>query len=250
MKKYQLFSLTGLVLLILVTVSLTSHSVPVQLKDNKGFAVVELFTSEGCSSCPPADEAVARLQQENNDNVFVLGFHVDYWNHLGWKDEYSNAAFTKRQGLYAENFNLNSIYTPQVIVNGKKEFVGSDESQLRKTVEQQLKETSQANIALSAKSTGNHTIDVTFNAGNNNGTVTNIALVQREAVSSVKRGENEGKELKHINLVRDFKSIGGSEGKTTLSLPAGINEKNCFVVAYCQNKNDLQITAAAKAAIQ
>ncbi len=250
MKKYQIFSLTGLVLLILVTVSLTSHSVPVQLKDNKGFAVVELFTSEGCSSCPPADEAVARLQQENNENVFVLGFHVDYWNYLGWKDEYSNAVFTKRQGLYAENFNLNSIYTPQVIVNGRKEFVGSNESQLRKTVEQQLKEASPATVLLTAKNNGNHSIEIVFSGTNTKGAITNIALVQREAVSMVKRGENEGRELKHINLVRDFRSIEGSEGKTNLSVPAGISEKNCFVVAYAQNKNDLQIIAAAKTNIQ
>src|SRR4051812_5442425 len=85
---------------------------------NTGFAVVELFTSEGCSSCPPAEEAVAGLVKDYTSNVYVVSFHVDYWNYLGWKDEFSSAGFTSRQQQYAAVFNINSIYTPQAIVNG------------------------------------------------------------------------------------------------------------------------------------
>jgi hypothetical protein len=86
----------------------------------KGFAVVELFTSEGCSSCPPADDLVAKIQKENNDQpVYILAFHVDYWNNLGWKDSFSSSAFSKRQNQYADWLNLRSVYTPQVIVNGR-----------------------------------------------------------------------------------------------------------------------------------
>src|SRR5450631_4033183 len=81
----------------------------------KGFAVVELFTSEGCSSCPPADEAVAELAKDYTSNVYVLGFHVDYWNYLGWKDEFCAADYSNRQQEYAAVLNLSSIYTPQVI---------------------------------------------------------------------------------------------------------------------------------------
>lgn len=115
---------------------------------SSGFAVVELFTSEGCSSCPPADEAVADIQKEYPDNVYVLGFHVDYWDYLGWKDEFSKAAFTKRQQDYASHFSLSSIYTPQVIVNGEKEFVGSNYNKLKTAVETAITRLPEATINL------------------------------------------------------------------------------------------------------
>src|SRR5215467_12178917 len=89
-----------------------NHGKKVKSKTTKGFAVVELFTSEGCSSCPSADVAVARLLNEHNDNIYVLGFHVDYWNYLGWKDNFSDAAYSARQERYGRVFHLESIYTP------------------------------------------------------------------------------------------------------------------------------------------
>src|SRR5258708_21433844 len=90
----------------------TTHAGP-----PKGFERVELFTSEGCSSCPSADETVARLLSKNIDNVYILAYHVDYWNRLGWKDPFSKSQYSERQNQYASRFNLNSVYTPQVIVN-------------------------------------------------------------------------------------------------------------------------------------
>src|ERR1700730_2635559 len=105
----------------------------------EGFAMVELFTSEGCSSCPPADEAVGRLNGWKN-NVYVLSFHVDYWNYLGWKDIFSDPSYSKRQQDYGSVFHLSSIYTPQIIINGKVQFAGSDESRLRKEIEESLKQ--------------------------------------------------------------------------------------------------------------
>src|SRR5258706_14663017 len=103
-----------------------------------GFAVVELFTSEGCSSCPPADEAMIKLAKEFPEHVYFLAYHVDYWDYIGWKDQFSNADYTKRQDKYAEEFKLNSIYTPQVVINGEKELVGSRESKIRTDIQQEL----------------------------------------------------------------------------------------------------------------
>src|SRR5439155_1000874 len=97
--------------------------------DSAGFALLELFTSEGCSSCPPADALLARLASEarrSGRRVYALSFHVDYWDRLGWKDRFSSAAFTQRQGDYARRFRLASLYTPQLVVNGAQEIVGSD----------------------------------------------------------------------------------------------------------------------------
>ena len=117
----------------------------------KGFAVVELFTSEGCSSCPPADALVARVQKEStNKPVYILAFHVDYWNRLGWKDVYSSAEYSARQNQYANWLNLSSeVYTPQAIVNGHTEFVGSEEGTLRKAIQAGLQKSASTPLTLS-----------------------------------------------------------------------------------------------------
>src|SRR5882757_7431762 len=97
--------------------------------NSKGFAVVELSTSEGCSSCPPADELVEKIQKDNkNGKIYILAFHVDYWDHQGWKDRFSDREFSNRQRQYAGWLNLQTVYTPQIVVNGTTEYVGSDQS--------------------------------------------------------------------------------------------------------------------------
>ncbi len=129
-----------IILLVVVTGFTAAAFTPIKpTAVNKGFAVVELFTSEGCSSCPPADELVARIQKEYKDQpVYILAFHVDYWNRLGWRDVFSNAGYSARQSEYAKYLNLPQVYTPQIVVNGKKEFVGSEEGTLRDAIKNSL----------------------------------------------------------------------------------------------------------------
>ena len=221
------------------------------IQNQDGFAVVELFTSEGCSSCPPADIAATELVNEYKNNVFVLGFHVDYWDHLGWKDIFSNAAYSKRQQQYGSILGLNSIYTPQVVVNGKKEFVGSDRNRLYATVEGELKGMNAARISLKATKTDNNMVAVSYTASAGSSSIVNIALIQLRGQTEVKRGENSGKRLMHINIVRDFKSVNNSkeQGNIILSIPEGLSSGDCRVIAYAQNKNDWHITTAAEAEI-
>ncbi len=215
-----------------------------------GFAVAELYTSEGCSSCPPADEAVADIKKKYA-NVYVLGFHVDYWNYLGWKDEFSAASYSQRQSRYAEVFNLNSIYTPQVVINGKIQFTGSDRSQLQKTIEAALKSDGANAISeLNAKGNDSRNIVVDCKATVAASEILNLALVQLSAVSAVKRGENQGKRLEHINVVRDFKTFTSVPGPVTFSLPAGLSLKECRIIAFTQSKTDLHVTGAADCIIQ
>src|ERR1700761_7333228 len=117
---------------------------------DKGFAVIELFTSEGCSSCPPADALVARVQKEDNDKpVYILAFHVDYWDRLGWKDAYSSAAYSDRQRRYATWFKLESIYTPQIVVNGDRQFVGSESGSLNGAIKEGLEHAGSVEIRVS-----------------------------------------------------------------------------------------------------
>jgi len=146
-----------------------------------GFAVIELFTSEGCSSCPPADEALAQINAEFGTNVFALSFHVDYWDYLGWKDEFSNPMYSQRQQQYASVFKLESIYTPQVIVNGQKEFVGSDKTLLNKTITESLKATQNKEINIKASSDEHKNVIVNYETTADDKMVLNIAFVQLHA---------------------------------------------------------------------
>ncbi|HEY6978377.1 MAG TPA: DUF1223 domain-containing protein [Chitinophagaceae bacterium] len=217
----------------------------------KGFAVVELFTSEGCSSCPPADIAVAKLLNDHNDNVYVLGFHVDYWNYLGWKDIFSDAAYSTRQEQYGHAFQLNSVYTPQIVVNGSTQFVGSNEAALRRTVSNDLKQPVKTFIKLTAKSNDNH-INITYNTNALSPDQLNIAIVQLHAESKVQRGENAGKILEHVNVVRDFKTINfkSTTGNVDFVKPQASSKDNFIAVAFIQNIKSMKISAAAKTVIE
>ena len=139
-----------------------------------GFAVIELFTSEGCSSCHSADAAVEKFLKENNQQVYVLAFHVDYWNKLGWKDIFSNAAYTARQNKYATVLGLESIYTPQIIVNGRYEFVGSNSSQLKRQVDKALTNSESKLLTLTAVALPNNHVALSYQL--NEKTIANLKI--------------------------------------------------------------------------
>jgi hypothetical protein len=218
-----------------------------------GFAVVELFTSEGCSSCPPADEAVAKIVRDYKDNVFVLCFHVDYWNSLGWKDIFSSPDYTARQREYAQTFRLNSIYTPQVVVNGKSQFVGSDESRLKAAIGDELSKAKNSEMSIHAVVKDGKQIAVSWQIPNAGQRSFCVALIQSAATSEVLRGENGGKKLHHVHVVRDFKTIKPGSmpgGIVELTVPAGLTAGDCTVISFLQDKNSLVITAAAATSIK
>jgi hypothetical protein len=197
----------------------------------EGFAVIELFTSEGCSSCPSADKLLETIDKEYaGKNVLVLSYHVDYWNKLGWKDEFSNAENTARQNYYANHFRLNSIYTPQAVVNGTTEFVGSDRNKMTKSIERFKK--MNKTIALNALEDNNKVIvDYKIN-GQLSGENILLALVQKQATTDVKRGENGGRKLHHINIVRQFQSV---KNKNLIEFTLPGEKNNFFIVALLQN---------------
>lgn len=220
-------------------------------RNENGFAVVELFTSEGCSSCPSADETMIDLSKKYSDHVYFLGYHVDYWDHLGWKDEFSSRTFTKRQEEYATKFDLNSIYTPQVIVNGKTEFVGSDKHKLEETIEDELKISSNENVELSVISKEANKIIVSYKIhGGKTSDQLNIALVQMMATTQVKRGENRGWELHHINIVRELKTSNVIDGSIEFTVPNNVPAKELKIIAFTQNKNNLIIDGAVEAKLK
>ncbi|HVX50156.1 MAG TPA: DUF1223 domain-containing protein [Chitinophagaceae bacterium] len=245
----------GIVIVLLLAGLLVTTSM-VLLKNKKvpangGFAIVELFTSEGCSSCPPADKAVADLPGKYNSNVYVLGFHVDYWDYLGWRDIYSRAAYSRRQQQYGSIFHLGSIYTPQAIVNGSVEFTGSDTKKLAAAVEDGLSRQAEAIVNITLVTAGNNiTVNYTVQAAPKS--LFNVALVQKHAQSNVHAGENNGRLLHHVNVVRDFKTINieGRQGRVVLEIPQGVPAGDCVVIAYTQDAASWKITGATAATIK
>ena len=218
--------------------------------EDKGFAVVELFTSEGCSSCPPADQLVAKIEKEVKDRpVYILAYHVDYWNHLGWKDAFSSADYSKRQQDYASYLHIQSIYTPQIIVNGRTEFVGSEEATLRSAITGNLKKAQGTPLSLTITADQNQaTVKYTIDKADK-GTALYIAVLQKNAQTKVERGENGGHTLSHVQIVQKLQkvSLSGDSGQTKVALPKGFDKQNWEIIGFLQNTNSGVLTGAAKA---
>ncbi|HTI92441.1 MAG TPA: DUF1223 domain-containing protein [Puia sp.] len=221
-----------------------------------GFAVVELFTSEGCSSCPPADDLAARIQKEDKDRpVFLLAFHVDYWDRLGWKDVFSSAAYSDRQRQYARWLRLQSVYTPQIVVNGKKEFVGSEASTLHSAIESNLKlYNNDLKLSISNVKKEGEKLDWSWQTqGNNKGLSLVVALVQYSATTNVRSGENGGHTLSHVQIVRKLQSIplnAKSNGSGQMDWSASIKPGEAEVIAFLQNEDNGEIVAATRSNVQ
>ncbi len=220
-----------------------------QTHKGKGFAVLELFTSEGCSSCPPAEAVLARVQQQVGDKpVYLLAYHVDYWNRLGWKDSYSKSQFSRRQQDYSQQLAA-QVYTPQLVINGQSEFVGSDEAAVNSSIEAALDGAGTAAINLKGQLQSgklSFTYQVT---GNSPASQLLIALVQKHAVSQVKRGENEGRTLSHVQVVRELQAFSlqhSATGSRQFSLPSEFNRNDWEVVGMVQDTQTGVIEAAGR----
>lgn len=222
----------------------------VQAQEKKPLVVVELFTSEGCSSCPPADRLLSSIVNSSDKSVDVLGlsFHVDYWDYIGWKDPYAQKAFTIRQRAYARRFGLRSIYTPQMVVNGKHEFVGSSKSEWNKALVSESKLTLPITLEVSIISKTGEAIVFTIKAKESTNSLINVAIVEKDLSQEVKRGENRGKVLSHNNVVRSFdtRSFDGKPNKFTLHFPQDLKIQNASLIVYSQDNDSWQINAAKK----
>ncbi len=232
-------------------------SAKADVKRNEGgpFAVVELFTSEGCSSCPPADANLQRIETaaaKLDQKVFPLSFHVDYWNRLGWKDPFSQAAFSERQREYSEILNSDT-YTPQMIVNGISEFVGSDRRLSDQAIRKALETPPKHTIVLSASETDDlrrlsFRYQVTGSLSKAQelpDNVLNIAVATDLETVSVGRGENGGRKLSHVWVVKSFQVIPlGSRDGTFEVDQAFVKQKHSRVVAYVQSRSTGVISGA------
>jgi hypothetical protein len=189
-------------------------------------AVVELFTSEGCSSCPPADALLAQIDADaraTGQRVFPLEFHVDYWDNLGWRDPYSSAAATERQRDYADRLGLDQVYTPQMVINGTSEFVGSNRARAAREIVAALAAPTAVSVSITPAADhvlvgGATRYRVTLRPSPRGAEVV-VARVESGLVSKVGRGENGGRTLHHASVVRAFAvATPGPDGAVTVAV--------------------------------
>jgi len=225
--------------------------------------IVELFTSEGCSTCPSAEALLQELEEQQpvaGADVVALEEHVTYWNHLGWRDPYSLAEWTQRQLAYKEAFKTREVYTPQMIVDGRKQFVGSSERDAAFEIERAARR-AETNVAITskepdAKGLRQFNVSVAKLTGNTAGDDAEIWLAVTEdgLQSSVSGGENSGHVLHHVATLRALHKIGVADpnkdrtsftGDPRVRFDSQWKLENLHVVVFVQEKKSLQILGTA-----
>jgi len=224
--------------------------------------IVELFTSEGCSSCPAADRLLSRLEQTQpvpGVQVIALEEHVDYWNQLGWNDPFSSPQYRARQNDYAVAFHAANIFTPQMVVNGLVQFVGSDTSRAYHEIGAAAQaETTQIELETSPNARDSELLDLALQlnyARTSKLRESNVflAVTENNLTSFVQRGENAGHTVRHSAVVRNFGVIGkvdpkgasGGQLVSTLRLPKEWKRENLRAVVFVQERDSLRITGAS-----
>lgn len=213
---------------------------------SNGFAVLEFFVSEGCRKCPAAGEVMERIVENNtNDHLYVLGYHIDYWDLRGWKDQFADPVFSARQHQYAKWLN-NYVYTPQVVINGKEELLGSDENTIFKLASRELTTPMENLLSLKAVVKKNE-IQINYSYSHSNESLDLIVLlVQKNGYSEVKKGQNSGKRLNHVQIVRALKKASLRDETTRLPIPDNIDLEHAEVIGLVQNNQNGEIKSAAR----
>jgi hypothetical protein len=249
--------LRGFLLVTAVTVPLflaTQNKPQASAASARNAVVVELFTSEGCSDCPPADDLLARLRQQppaDGVEVITLGLHVDYWNHQGWTDRFSSAAYSERQRRYAETFRLADPYTPQMIVDGKWQFVGNNPPAAAQAIREAARRPEAAVIQIAG---GDNQFDITVKAPQQTFGEVMLAITEDNLTSKVTAGENNKRELRHAAVVRELRSLGTlRSGSFAASVPLKLKKdwkrEDLRVVVFVQEPHNGPIDGAASFAL-
>jgi hypothetical protein len=205
--------------------------------------VVELFTSQGCSSCPPAEAVLSELRKQ--PNVIPIAYHVDYWNYLGWRDPFSSQAWTQRQMQYVRSLKLNSAYTPQVVVDGEREVIGSNGFAVRAAIEEASQHASVATLKVNVDH-GTAIIDVNAPRA---GLELLVVTTEDGLVTKIERGENRGRTQTNDAIAQKLVRFANvTAGAHTLRVPT--EQTRGTAIVMLQDPNTLHILAAASAPIR
>lgn len=228
---------------------------PAAHAETEPFALVELFTSEGCHSCPPADVVASELIERTDadgQRVFVLAWHVDYWDYLGWKDRFGDASYSDRQRSYAQAFRTTRVYTPQMVVNGTDEFVGSRRAQAVRAVDGALAQEVGADLSyrIEGGTKPGETIvvryDLNVTSVLDGPSLVHVVITEDDIETDVERGENRGKTLHHDGVVRAHASgePGTLEGNIEVTIPSDVEIDNASIVVFVQDRKTMRVLAA------
>src|SRR5271156_5201113 len=223
---------------------------------NRTPVLVELFTSEGCSSCPPADALLAKLDHDQpiqNAEIIVLGEHVDYWDNLGWHDRFSSHQYTERQSQYSARLGVDGVYTPQMIVDGTDQFVGNDTFHAQRSITSAAQK-AKLNLSLSRPMVDARRISssVSLPASSSSQAHAELyaALVDPMDTTDVRNGENGGRRLQHVGVVRSLQRIGSLKDLSTgplnfsLNAPGDAKLTDMRVVVFAQQSDQGNVLGA------
>ncbi|RDY57757.1 DUF1223 domain-containing protein [Flagellimonas nanhaiensis] len=214
--------------------------------------VLELFTSQGCSSCPPADELLEKVKNQYPKEVFALSYHVDYWNYIGWKDPFSKSIYTKKQSDYNRKFGYSGNYTPELVINGREHLVGSNQYKLYSKIAAYKGKRAENDIDLSnIESLGNRVSFEYKIEGSLEGKLARVVLVLNDKTTKVTRGENRNRVLRNSNIVVAEKYVESVDknGATTINIPATVNADDNLILMVLIENDNLDITGASKASV-
>jgi hypothetical protein len=243
-----------------VFISLPTFTGAQTTQTNRTPVLVELFTSEGCSSCPPADALLAKLDQTqpiNGAEIIVLGEHVDYWDNLGWHDRFSSHQYTERQSDYSGRLRLDSSYTPQMIVDGTDQFVGNDAAHAVRSI-QHAAQTPKIKLVLSKPVVDAQKVSASVSSDDAAATKKAdlyAALVDPKDTTEVRGGENGGRRLQHAGVVRSLqrvgklKDLGAGPVSFSLNAPGDAKPGEMRVVVFAQESGQGAVLGAVSAGI-
>lgn len=216
---------------------------------SQSHVVLELYTSQGCSSCPAADDLLRTVKTSYDKNVIPLSYHVDYWNYIGWKDPFSNALFTEKQKLYNQKFNSSTIYTPQVVINGAEHFVGSNQSVLTTKIAKYSKKKALHTVQILNLEKSENAISLNYSLkGELIGKRLRFALVIEDRITNVKRGENRDRILKNANIVvaEHYAQNLQAKGTFEIEIPNIVQTKDKLRVVAILENEDFDILSASQ----
>ncbi len=204
--------------------------------DSQTHALVELYTSEGCSTCPPADHWISDLAARGDKRIVPIAFHVTYWDYIGWKDRFADSRYTDRQRDFAKAQDSEMVYTPQVIIGGRDFRRWPIKSDVEKAIEEIAASPAPASIAITSKPSGDRGIEgsASLKPGGKNVELY-VALTQDGLSSKVTRGENRGETLNHNAVVRDFADIGSGDGTFRFKPAADWDLTHMSLIAFAQD---------------
>lgn len=257
----------GLAALVALVVLLTGHQFAITADhETSPTVLVELFTSQGCSSCPPADRLLARLAREGQVDgieVIPLAFHVDYWNYIGWQDPFSSEAWSDRQRAYATAMGLDTIYTPQIVLNGSRQIVGAREAEIRQAIRHAVAASPAAVDLRVRELTSGKSLRLEVRGSIPDGAshqkvLGMLALFQDGLVTPVSRGENAERTLENERVIRELQAVfeltPNEKPATTRTVELPLNSqwpvRDLGVALFLQDPETMEILAAASHRLQ